>query len=279
MTMRYAKLVQQIIQSNMDIIAFALMLFECARSPGIITLVYPFAIFGFALLEERRAGKMFWHFILAYTQLRILIEFVLAQSFWEVVAPTTVMAEIHLFTWRFYLGVQFCEQTSGFPLVLDLVNLFLPNVLILTVSLIVIANESLLDLFERSEQERESIEEAYVRYVRGHHNVDLIEQDNGLDVDQNYPLASREFAEVLNEHLLVYLSRPRSLDDFGLARGDVSDKDSPFATSAAICYASLKSGDIAKFVRDYWACKSENALNELVDLSDKNGGKNELIEL
>ena len=53
------------------------MLIETIRAPGLLSLPYPFAIFAYAMLEEHRAGKHFWYFVIAFTQLRTLIDFVL----------------------------------------------------------------------------------------------------------------------------------------------------------------------------------------------------------
>ena len=67
MTIRYLKLIEQIVSSNLDIIAYICMIFATICNPGIITLVYPLSVFGYALLEETRPKKHFWNFIILYT--------------------------------------------------------------------------------------------------------------------------------------------------------------------------------------------------------------------
>ena len=63
------------------------MLVETMYDPGLVTLVFPFAIFGYALLEESRPKKQFWYFIMAYTQTLVIIEFLLSLSFWQAAKP------------------------------------------------------------------------------------------------------------------------------------------------------------------------------------------------
>ena len=67
MTFRYFKLIEQIVSSNLDIIAYMFMIFATICNPGIITLVYPLSVFGFALMEETRPKQHFWNFIIFYT--------------------------------------------------------------------------------------------------------------------------------------------------------------------------------------------------------------------
>lgn len=50
---------------------------------------------------------------------------------------------------------------------MELIDIFFVKVLILTISQFVMTNDIMLELFDRTERERESIEHAYVRYVHG----------------------------------------------------------------------------------------------------------------
>lgn len=42
---------------------------------GVVVIVYPFAVFGFALLEESRPGKRFWRFMLSYSLFILILKF------------------------------------------------------------------------------------------------------------------------------------------------------------------------------------------------------------
>ena len=82
------------------------MLVETAREPGFITLVYPFCIFGYALLKEYRAGKRFWNFIMVFTQVRLLIEFILVQDFWDKILSNG-LTNFKVWCWSHYIGIKF----------------------------------------------------------------------------------------------------------------------------------------------------------------------------
>lgn len=57
------------------------MILQVLISPGIFTVVYPFAVFGYALMIDPRPTKCFWQFIIIYTQILMLIEFVISLEF------------------------------------------------------------------------------------------------------------------------------------------------------------------------------------------------------
>jgi len=63
----YLNLGWEIFFTNQDNFAYLCMLVTAMVNPGVITLVYPFAVFGYAIFEETRPPKWFWHFILFYT--------------------------------------------------------------------------------------------------------------------------------------------------------------------------------------------------------------------
>ena len=53
--------------SNLDTLSYFFMILATAQNPGIVTLVYPFSVFGFASMEETRPRKHFWYFIMFLT--------------------------------------------------------------------------------------------------------------------------------------------------------------------------------------------------------------------
>ena len=57
MLLKYLKLMQQIFWSNLDAIVYFLMIYNSILKPGLLTIVYPISIFGYALLEETRPKK------------------------------------------------------------------------------------------------------------------------------------------------------------------------------------------------------------------------------
>ena len=67
MLSRYFKLFLMMFKSNLDMVTYILMLYQTTQSPGIVSMVYPFSIFGYALLEETYPTKGYWTIMLAYT--------------------------------------------------------------------------------------------------------------------------------------------------------------------------------------------------------------------
>ena len=50
---------------------------------GIISIVYPISLFGYALIEETRPDKSFWAYIRIYTTFLLLFKFILNLSIME----------------------------------------------------------------------------------------------------------------------------------------------------------------------------------------------------
>jgi len=50
---------------------------------GLISLAYPFAILGFALMEETRPNKVFWYVMLCYTELLVFLKFLFQLEAWR----------------------------------------------------------------------------------------------------------------------------------------------------------------------------------------------------
>ena len=69
-----------IIISNTQNLIYLSMIFSMYMNAGLISLVYPISIFGYALLEETRPRKNFWNFIRKYTTCLLFIKFLLNLS-------------------------------------------------------------------------------------------------------------------------------------------------------------------------------------------------------
>jgi len=53
--------------SNTQKLAYFFMLLSIFTNAGLISIVYPLAVFGYALLEETRPSKLFWRIMLYYS--------------------------------------------------------------------------------------------------------------------------------------------------------------------------------------------------------------------
>jgi hypothetical protein len=60
------------------------MISSIFTNAGIVAIFYPFAVFGMALLEETRPGKLFWRIMLSYTLGVLLLKFITNLSFMEI---------------------------------------------------------------------------------------------------------------------------------------------------------------------------------------------------
>ena len=58
-------------------------------------------------------------------------------------------------------------SSSGMTQIWDLCGIFLPKIAILTVTVFIVANDTMMDLFDRREVDRESVVAAYHRYCEG----------------------------------------------------------------------------------------------------------------
>jgi len=53
------------------------MLMSLRTNAGLVSLLYPFVVFGFALLEETRPGKFFWRCMLGYSLAVLFLKYVM----------------------------------------------------------------------------------------------------------------------------------------------------------------------------------------------------------
>jgi len=77
MFFKYIELLFYMIISNTDQIIYFCMFWSMYNTAGMITILYPMALFGYALLEETRPRKEFWTFIRIYTTIILCIKFTL----------------------------------------------------------------------------------------------------------------------------------------------------------------------------------------------------------
>lgn len=65
-----------IIISNTESLIYFAMMLSMFTNAGLISIVYPISIFGFAMLEETRPRKEFWRFIQVYSTIILLLKFI-----------------------------------------------------------------------------------------------------------------------------------------------------------------------------------------------------------
>lgn len=60
------------------------MIYSMYQNAGLISLPYPFMVFGYAVLEERQPGKWFWNMVRNYTTFLLFFKFILNLDFFSV---------------------------------------------------------------------------------------------------------------------------------------------------------------------------------------------------
>lgn len=63
-------------------LSYIFMVIAHMLNAGMISIIYPFAVFGYALMEETRPGKNFWIFMLKYTVFILFVKFACQLHIW-----------------------------------------------------------------------------------------------------------------------------------------------------------------------------------------------------
>ena len=69
--------------SYSDSVCYILMLVSMMKNAGLISIMYPLVVFGYALMEEVNPKKKVWYILMIYTELLILSKFIFQLSFWD----------------------------------------------------------------------------------------------------------------------------------------------------------------------------------------------------
>jgi hypothetical protein len=137
-----------IVISNTHNLIYFCCIFSMYQNAGLIGLVYPFSIFGFALLEETRPRKEFWIFLMNYTIVLMTLKFILNLSiFGDILGSETFLL------FNGYLKFGFYDY-DNFG---DLFLYMLPEILILALIIVNEIHQRLIGLYYVTEQDVETI--------------------------------------------------------------------------------------------------------------------------
>ena len=150
----YLNLVYKIVASYTEWICYIFMLTSTYNNGGLMYMVFPLMIFGFALLEESKPGKRFWFFTIIYTQIIILVQFTVQLTAWEYFLENPLKA---FFVWTEFwnLGLVHIKNftfSSCF-------SQFFPEILIVMSVLVHVQAETLEGVFDKKHYDFESFEE------------------------------------------------------------------------------------------------------------------------
>lgn len=139
--------------SNTAVLAYAFMLLSMFTNAGIITLVYPFVVFGYALLEETRPGKGFWRMMLMFSLVVLLSKYLVNLEFVHInMSDSIIGLDVYM-----KFGLHHIEHTK------DLIWHMMPEMMIVTMILCHEIVEQFTGLYNRSELEVETVPEAIDR--------------------------------------------------------------------------------------------------------------------
>lgn len=83
MIMKYIELMFYIVITNTHNFIYIFMMYSMYQNAGLMSIVYPISIFGYALIEEWRPNKKYWNFIRIYTTCILLIKLMANLSFFN----------------------------------------------------------------------------------------------------------------------------------------------------------------------------------------------------
>ena len=145
-----------LISQSQSIIYFGMVL-SMYMNAGFISLPYPIAVFGWALLEERRPGKNFWLFIRYYTEILLGFKFLLNLDFFSFIlkSDTFVRGSAYI-----KLGIYDFDELS------TLIMYMLPEVLILCFLMLHEIKLQLIGLYDHKEEDVEPVLDAIERNLQ-----------------------------------------------------------------------------------------------------------------
>ena len=146
----------QVVISNTQAVIYAAMIWSMFMNAGIISLIYPFLVFGYALLEETRPRKEFWAFVREYTVVILFMKFIVNLSVLDAFLGTEEFKQASL---TFKLGLYNYE---GFWLICAYMS---PEVLIIAFIMLNDIQLRLLGLYYYIEEDIETIEDGIQRNI------------------------------------------------------------------------------------------------------------------
>ena len=207
-------------------LSYFFMIYSMIYNAGLVSIIYPFAIFGYALMEETRPGKHFWIFMTNYTLAILGLKFLVQLDFWlhlEVDIAIKPITDWVIFGLR---------TTEG---ITPLLSYILPEVLILACIMANNYYEILIGLYDVSETDLENITQARDRFLKsftdhansgsltirkqakdkkkavGENNEDIID---GMTYEQRIGVYQFEFAEIKNEVIRGRKEKVKEQEDF-----------------------------------------------------------------
>lgn len=123
---------------------------------GLISLPYPIAVFGYALLEENRPRKEFWDYVRIYTIFVLFLKFAMNLSIFE----ATLQSESYKL-WSAYLQIGIYD----YPTLIEIVGYMIPEIMIISFIMLNEIYLNLVGLYYVNEQDVETITDGRERLI------------------------------------------------------------------------------------------------------------------
>ena len=145
-----------IIISNTQNLIYLSMMFSMYMNAGLISLVYPISIFGYALLEETRPRKQFWTYIRIYTTCLLFFKFLLNLSIFRDLLRSE--------TFEYYAGI-FKIGIYDYDDLGKLLMYMIPEILIIVFIMLNEIHLKLIGLYYQIEQDIETVNDGIQRNI------------------------------------------------------------------------------------------------------------------
>lgn len=155
MLQKYIELFIYIFITNTHNFIYLFMMFSMYQNAGLMSLIYPISIFGYALIEESRPNWLYWDFIRWYTTSILLLKLVANLSWLDEFMETKTFRQFQGYT---QFGLE--NQTGKMNIFLYM----LPEMLIIS---FILLNEIMLQLngiYEKHEGMFETVKEGIERW-------------------------------------------------------------------------------------------------------------------
>lgn len=125
------------------------------QSAGLVSLIYPISIFGYALLEETRPRQPYWNFIRNYTIMMLSIKFFINLKMLDFITNSNLFQDLNGI---FMLGIR--KQGES---ITQILFYLLPEIMIISFIMLNQVKLKLMGLYDKQEEDFENIKEAIQR--------------------------------------------------------------------------------------------------------------------
>jgi len=143
--------------SNTENIIYLCMMASMYQSAGLISVPYPFAIFGYALIEETRPRDSFWNWVRIYTTIILTIKFIFNLQIFDSISASD--------GYRYWSGMLRIGLRKENESIHSIIAYLLPEILIVTFIMLNQIKLRLIGLYNHIEEDIENIDDGIQRYI------------------------------------------------------------------------------------------------------------------